>query len=239
MSEFAELQDKLLVRCFSKQKYLDDFLSGKCVHMGSAENYWKMENGFQGDPFDCAVISLNDDIKWSMWIGDDHPRVKICDAESFSIGVDAFLYCMFAVPKTLFSVRTGTLYIDEDSNYHDDFFRFLDEYAKTKEHVFVCAFDAASFMLRITNRLREKGLSYTAGYVTYKNNSIADRISSFSQKRIDDIVFTKQESYQYQREYRIAVKHKMDVNHIDIDGVCMNDIVFFNGEYHSLYEADK
>lgn len=231
------LRDYLFIRCFSKKQRLEDFLSGKCLRMGSAESYWKMENGVQGDPFDCAVVSQSEDIKWSMWIGDDLPREKICDMSEFSFAIQAYLYCMFAVPKTFFSVKDGELYIDEESPYHDDFFRFLNKYVESKGHAFVCAFDAASFMTRISRRLKERGLQFSSGFVTYADRTIEERISRFKNKEIEDIVFTKQKSYEYQREYRLVVNSKTDVDHIDIDGVYMNGIVFLSGEYNPKKEA--
>ena len=237
MNDQAALKDYLFIRCFSKKHHLEDFLSGKCLRMGSAESYWKMENGFQGDPFDCAVVSQSDDIKWSMWIGDDLPRTKICDASAFSFGIQAYLYCMFAVPKTFFSVKDGELYIDEESSYHDDFFRFLDEYVKSKGRAFVCAFDAASFLARISKRFQEKGMQYTSGFVTYKDRTIEERMSRFIKKEIEDIVFTKQKLYEYQREYRVVVNSRTDVDHIDFDGVNMYGIVFLSGEYISRRES--
>lgn len=237
MNDQPALKDYLFFRCFSKKHHLEDFLSGKCLRMGSAESYWKMENGFQGDPFDCAVVSQSEDIKWSMWIGDDFPRAKICDASKFSIGIQAYLYCMFAVPKAFFSVKDGALYIHEESPYHDDFFRFLDEYVKSKGHAFVCAFDAASFMARISKRLQEKGLPYTFGFVTYADRTIEERMSRFINKEIEDIVFTKQKLYEYQREYRVVVNSRTDVDHFDIDGVYMDGIVFLSGEYNPKKEA--
>ena len=205
--------------------------------MGSAESYWEMENGFQGDPNECAVIPPDNALKWSMWIGDDLPREKICDASAFSIGIQAYLYCMFAVPKAFFSVKDGALYIDEESPYHDDFFRFLDEYVDSKGHAFVCAFDAACFVVRISKRLQEKGLQFTSGFVTYADRTIEERASQLINKEIEDIVFTKQKNYHYQREYRVVVNSRTDIDHIDIDGVYMDGIVFLSGEYNPKKEA--
>lgn len=233
MNEYPMLSECLFIRCFSKKQYMDEFLSGKRLRMGSAESYWKVENGFQGDPYECAVIPPDNSLKWNLWGGDDHPKVMICDEADFSIGVDAFLYCLFAIPKAFFSIRNGELYIDEESPYHKDFFHFLDEFLGSRERVFVCAFDAGSFMTRISERLQEKGLDSISGFVTYNDRTIEERVSLFLEKRIEDIVFTKQQKYQYQREFRVAVKSRMDVDHIEIDGVSMDDIVLLSGEYNS------
>ena len=228
-----QLADYLFVHVFKSEYRMKEFMSGESVYMASTGSFLQIENNFQGDRSECAIIPFSDSAKGAIWVGSGYPEVKICDTVGISAGIQGHLFCMFMIPKAYFTVKNEALYVDKESPYHADFFRFLDEYLRTKGKAFVCIFDAEQFMRRIAKRLQEKGLLYTSGLVKYQDMTIEDRVELFTQRKIEEIVFTKQKEYQYQHEYRIIVSNATGKDHIEVDGVSMENIIFLSGEYHS------
>lgn len=232
MDEHKSLNEYLFIRCFSKKKYLDDFVSGRSVYMNSISSFWNIENDFQGDPDECTVIPQKNNAKWVMWAGNGIPEKRIDEVEDFSMSVAGYLYCVFAIPKAFFSVKNGELYIDEESDYREDFFHFLNEYREKTGHAYVCIFDANTFIVRLAERLKRCGYQYLAGFVTYRNRTIHDRIGAVNCKKIEEIVLFKQEKYSYQHEFRFIVLKNGNTQHIEIPDVTLSDIVFLQAEYN-------
>lgn len=227
--QFEFLKDYLFLRCFSTEEYMDSFLSGKCLYMNSAQKFWHIENGFQGDPSECCVISPNDKVQCSWWVGSGKPKEKLCDINHFRFSIQGFLYCMFTIPKNFFKAENGELFYDRDNTIHQDFITTLNQYrANTNTGCsFICIFDAFQFMNRIGKYFELHGIDFACGWISYKNEDLLTKMQHIKEKQFEKIVFTKPEEYKYQREFRIFVSNGAQENDaLKLAGISIEDIIF-------------
>ena len=169
-----ELKDYYLVKCFTTEKYRDDFNNGIDIHINNNRQFWKKENAFQQD-LEGVVLKLNGDgILFCPKKGCEIEVEKIITGYSgkslkalseklekygsivgsttdFTMSVDGYICCSYLLRKKdiKIDIENGSL-IFSDKKIKDDFSRFLNEYAReNKKHgkeCYVSIYDAYSFM---------------------------------------------------------------------------------------------
>lgn len=231
------LQNYLFMRCFSKEEYLRAFVSGKSIYMNSAETFWRIENQFQGDTDECCVVSKNSNTKWSVWVGNEKPEKKVANVVDLRFSIKGFLYCMFALPKSFFAVDNGILLYDEENAICQDFFNALNQYCATVGPAYICIFDAFSFMNRIREHLELLGLNFACGWISYKDTNETERLQHFMDGHFEKIVFTKQEKYRFQHEFRIFISDSPEESdHLELVGVPLDNMIFLRCKYNPKLE---
>ena len=217
------LNDYYLVRCFSKQKYQDDFNSG-ILHLNSTAYYWSLENSFQQD-FEGQVIRqigkgylIKADSDFKDIVLSSYPTSEVLErmeghgrvlAETidFSVQINGYLACFYLLPKKDVMIENGKVTFTR-VEAEDDLRFFFRKYQENTGSLYACMYDASSLCERISSYFEDSDYELAWGAVEYKDLSISDRVNAFNNGLIEELVFTKPLSYHYQKEFRFFVSSR-------------------------------
>ncbi len=228
------LKDYFLFRLFDVEKYLDDFIDGTCIRMNSAKKFHEISNKFQGDPNDCSITLSDDKVPFTIYLGKDLPEIEI-GKTNLEIGINGYLCCFFAVPKSFFAYKDGELCWDEDSPYFDKINRCFEEYISNSDHktCYFAAFDAYTLVMRFEKCLKKIGVACNCGFINYTKLDSKSRLKLFAEDKLEEIIMTKDPSYDYQSEFRIFARTYQPIDEwLDVKGIKLSDIVFLKAKYN-------
>ena len=234
-----DLKEYYLVKCFTTEKYRDDFNNGVDIHINNNRQFWKKEKAFQQDLEGVVLKQNGDGILFSPKKRCEIEVEKIITGYSgkslntlveelekygsivgstadFTMSVDGYICCFYLLRKTdiKINIENGSLKFF-DSKIKDDFLRFLDKYAReNKKHGQKCyasIYDAYAFMSAFSRGFKSIGYSIKYGRVSYSNVTVEKKIEAFNNSDYKTLLFTKPTKYSYQHEFRIFLPKKDNV----------------------------
>lgn len=232
------LENYYLLKCFSQEKYRENFNTGKNVYINSLEYYDKLENSFQQDEegmifkqqnneeahiiFGSEMFSnelleklkadghrVNSDIS----IDDILCLSKVAGSkhflsENFKFRFCGYISCFYLIPKSYLLFKDNKIIFNPKYNFKDEFYCFLNEYCENDKYCYVSVYDAKPFVDLIIKSLKENDFDYVCSPVKYEDLSFEQRIMLYVNKNFKRLVFTKNKSYKYQNEFRIFISNK-------------------------------
>lgn len=223
--DFSDYKDYYLIKCFSNEKYREDFNSGENIHLNSCQYFHKLENIFQKDMEgvitsqdegqDGYVIIPHIDIKqlindYNSGKGNKDVSIMqtilnnseiICKTENFKSFINGYLCCFYIIKKSQIIFKDKEIHFSNGNDYND-FFYFLNMYSGNG-YAYISVYDAETLLSTLCSEMFSKGYDYTNGFVKYENLSEKEKIKFFNEKNTYKIVFTKDKSFEYQKEFRI------------------------------------
>lgn len=241
------------MRCFSKEEYRNEFNTGEKAYLNSMQYFHDLEDEFQRD-FEGGIfrqapnttayllrakanLSVNDAIDKviNKQLEDGEWIIKTIDTKFY---INGYLFCMTIIPKSYLQIREKEIVFNEKHNIADGFYYLLNQYTKNSKYTFISLYDAEIFMERFYSQMTERGYAISYGCVDYENLSQEERYKFYSEHNITKLVFTKDEKFSYQNEFRIFLnKPGAEIlNHIEESGIDMqpsvlNDMVYLSPEY--------
>ena len=214
-----------LVRILDNEKYLDDLINGINFRINSVQVFRDKANKFQGDKNECSIIVNGDTIKGKFAIGKEKPEKILCDADINEFGLNGYIYCFFAIPKEFFYLEKNELMMDDKSDYYNDFIKTLNSYYENcnSKKCYIGIFDANKLVTHFKNCFVANNYKFGYDFVKYKKISTAERFKYLFDKELYKIVFEKDESYSYQREFRFFITNIHGVEYLDINNVLLKD----------------
>lgn len=233
--DFSDYKDYYLIKCFSNDKYREDFNSGENIHLNSCQYFHKVENDFQKD-MEGVILSQDEgadgyllvphiDIK--QLINDYNSGIRnkdinimqiilhnsevICKTENFISFINGYLCCFYIIKKNQVIFNGKGIHFPNEKDYYD-FVYFLKRYSDEKDfdkgYAYVSVYDAEPLLTTLCDEMYSKGYNYTNGFVEYENLSQEKKIKYFNEKNIYKIAFTKNKLFDYQKEFRILFSPK-------------------------------
>ncbi len=214
-----KLSNYYLIKCFSTREHLDDFINAKCFYVSSANSFWQMDNDFQQDK-ELEIFSTNR--KGYLLAGNDNLQNTILSSHSvneilekmgsngiligntdmFNSYIDGYISCYYIIHKNAITIENSVFTITEKNEY-DNFQFFLQKYLEKKTTAYVAVFDAFLLCNLLKSQMNKKGYICYHKKVEYKDLNEEQRIKLFQEHNYCDIVFTKSNKYNYQREFRM------------------------------------
>ena len=234
-----DLSDYLLVKAFSKSKYMEDFNKGT-VYLNNSLSFWNWENKFQqdheGSVFEQRgrgfLLKTNNDFPNILaksssldevlkYVHEENCGEIIGETTDFNIRLEGYLCCFYLLPKKDVSFTQNSMSITNKKE-QEDLSVFLEKYLEESEtHDFhVSIYDAVIFCNVFFKGLSEKGYLIKYGQVKYQDVDELTRISQYQNGDWKSILFTKPTNYSYQKEFRILINKSDEKtkDHISEDG---------------------
>lgn len=227
---FSNYKEYYLIKCFSKEKHREDFNSGENIHLASCEYFHRVENDFQKD-FEGVIFKQDEDQNGYLFYspndiiqlikdynsGRDSKSFDImqtvlnnskiiCKTKDFKIFVNGYLCCFYLIRKRQVIFNDKEIHFPCKNDYIA-FFDFLKKYSDNG-YAYLSVYDAETLLTILCNKMYSKGYNYTYGLVEYENLSQKEKIKYLYEGNIHKIVFTKDKSFEYQKEFRIFFTHK-------------------------------
>lgn len=223
--------------------------SGKKVYMKCLEYYHNLEDKFQRD-FEGGIfkqvglgkfilskykLTLEEAIKKA-----EEPttsdQVVIFDTKDFKVYINGYIVCFTLIPKQYVEFSDNKIIFNYKNDYKKDFYHFLNMY--TNKYTYISVYEAKSFMEMFYRHMTQKGYNVEFGIVNYEDFSQEKRLYYYRNKRKDKLIFTKDNMFSYQREFRVFVE-KLGENtydHIEEEGVdlrtsVVKEMVYLSPDY--------
>lgn len=253
--DFSKFSDFYFIRCTPVQKYRDEFNNGKLMYINSVQFFHDLENEFQQDlegviyrqePNTTAYLlkaksELTVDEAIDKVINncleDDEWITKTSD---FKIYINGYILCLTIVPKSYINFSDKVIKFNSEYNIAPNFWYLLNQYANSK-YLYLSVYDAESFMNIFYSEMINKGFSVNYGLVDYKTLTMEERIKC-SRSDIGKLIFTKDEKYSYQNEFRFFIRQKDNDNtldHIEVVGVDLRPSLILDCAYLSPEYAEE
>lgn len=157
----------------------------------------------------------------------------ILDTESCKLQIQGYLLCFYLIPKWCVQFKENEFVFNEDDDIRDDFNHFLHEYAKKQGYTQVCVYDAEKFLKIFSQFSEQKGYQLAYGPVKYEDVSELEKIESFKNGKLEDIVFKKPKRFEYQKEFRlyIAIPNETSQPYMVRPGINLREAVIKNFAY--------
>lgn len=251
--DFSNFKNFYLMHCFSKEEYRREFNSGEKIYIKAVQYFHDLEDEFQRD-FEGGVfrqppnsnaflLKAKPDLTVNQAIDNvishDLQDVEwIIPTSDFKFYVNGYIFCFTLIPKCYLEIRDGQIIFNKAHNIADSFYYLLNQYTKDSKYTYISLYDAQSFMETFYPQMANRCYKISYGCVDYENLSQAQRCKYFSDKNIAKLIFTKDERFNYQNEFRIFL-HKtgeMAQDHIEEAGIYLqssvvNDSVYLSREY--------
>lgn len=235
-----------LIKAFPEQNYRDQFNSGEKLYINSVEYFHKHGDEFQRD-FEGGVFQQSElgkgmfifsKQKYSFeQIVDKYKNNHFEDSDfviptkGFKVFIQGYISCFSIIPKDLINIHSNQI-VFADLSIQKEFYDFLNGYAKEKGYTFFSIYDAAKVIPLFCRGMEKNGFSVCYGDVQYKKISTEDRIRDFQSRNIQNIVFAKDNSYAYQKEFRFFIQTKGEyTDHIEIEGIDFQESVICSLAY--------
>ena len=241
------------MHCFSEEKYRKEFNSGEKIYIKAVQYFHDLEDEFQRD-FEGGVFRQLPNIKTFLLNTKSDLTVNqaidkiishhlqdgewIIPTSDFKFYINGYIFCFTIIPKCYLEIRDNQIIFNETHNIIDDFYYLLNQYTMDSKYTYISLYDAQSFMETFYPQMTSRGYKISYGCVDYENLSQEQRCKCFSEKNIAKLIFTKDERFNYQNEFRIFL-HKtgeMVQDHIEEVGInlqssVVNDLVYLSPEY--------
>lgn len=258
MPDFSHFKDFYLIRCFGCEEFRDDFNSGKKMYLNSLKYYHDCENTFQGDleglvfqqQAECSsrlILSRGEitvDDLFRMYKEDSYgDGVKAFPVQDFKLFFDGYLCCFAVIPKSWMRFEEKSIIYNENANAYEWLITFLNSYCQEK-YCYFSVYDAEECLRTLYHGLSDKGFSVAMGTVDYCDLNTEERIRAAQNRDISRVIFTKNKSFEYQREFRVFISSKMDVmqDHIEVQGISLEpsvvkSLAYLSPEYTKELQA--
>ena len=255
-----ELKDYYLVKCFTAQKYRDNFNNGVDIHINNNRQFWKRENAFQQD-LEGMVLKQNGNgylfipqkgcepiiekimyefpkaaSKQMMEILADYIDV-LGSTTDLTISVDGYICCFYLLPKKgiQFNITDNSIAFSDE--VYENILHYIADYAReNKKHgekSYVSIYDAMTFMYLFSKGLKSKGYNIKYGTVSYSDVTVEQKIEAIKQEDFKTLLFTKPTKYSYQNEFRIYLPQKDSklLDHLSESGIDLRPSVVASFAY--------
>ena len=247
--DFSNFINYYFIRCSSVQKYRDDFNSGEKMYINSVQYFHDIENEFQQD-FECGIFRqepnttayllkarseftanevidkvINNCLEEDEWI------MKTSD---FKIYINGYILCLTLVPKSYIAFVEKGVAFNSEYNIAPGFWYLLNQYSNSK-YLYFSVYDAETFMKIFYTEMSQRGYFVESGLVRYEKLDTEKRIE-YSQSDMRKLVFTKDEKYSYQNEFRFFIRCRDSDNtldHIEVIGIDLRPSLIRNYAYLS------
>lgn len=220
-----QYEDYYLIKCYNREEYRSDFNKG-ILYFKELSFFWKVENEFQQDK-EGVIFSQRPDCSSFLYdinsiqsrcvselmktgnIIDGIEIVKskgkqIAEIENLCLNITGYLSCFYLIPKECLKISNKKIDISPINEYNN-FFYFLNEYAKEQGYTYVSIYNASQLIEKTCYALNDKNYDFTFGCITYEDVDELTKIKWFSEKQMQKIVFTKPFNFKYQKEFRFFV----------------------------------
>ena len=254
--DFSRLKHYYLMKCFSKEEYRDEFNTGKKIYINSMEYFHDLENYFQRY-FEGGVFEQLPGTRGYLFISKagtsienvmDRYMKKPADAEdgfietsNFKIYVNGYILCLTIIPKAYISFGHDKITFNETFNIREDFFYLLNEYTTGTGYTYISIYDAEVFMKIFCEAMKKRGYDISYGEVDYQSISQKERIEHYVNRDIEAIIFSKDEKYSYQHEFRIFLQNEFQnaKSHVEEVNINMLPSVVYDMVYLSPSYVEK
>lgn len=247
--DFSAFKNFYFMRCYYVEKHRDDFNSGELMYINSVKYFHDLENEFQQD-FECGVFRqepnttayllraksnysvdeaidnvINNRLEDGEWV------MKTAD---FKIYINGYILCLTIIPKHYIVFNENGIVFNQEHNISPAYWNLLNQYSKDK-YLFSSVYDAETFMNIFYTEMTNKGYSVNYGLVEYENLD-AEKRMKYSQSDISKLIFTKDEKYSYQNEFRLFIRQKDSNNtldHIEVIGIDLRPSLIMSYAYLS------
>lgn len=205
-----DLNDYILVKCFENQEYEQQFNSGK-LYINGTGYYWNLENTFQQDKEgEVLFIGESNSQDYNLTVDGENIDFKVLSAR-----LDGYISCFYLLPKRVLKIDASHRIDIIDDKEKTDFEYFIKRYFKelqkdkpSIEKAYVSFYDARLLCNLIKKEMEMRNFNVSYRKVIYKNLTQSDKDQLFREKNEYMIIFTKPESYKYQKEFRIFINPK-------------------------------
>lgn len=251
--DFTRFRDYYFLRCFSCEKYRNDFNTGKKVYINSVQYFHDLEDDFQRD-FEGGIFrqppntkafllkakssltvdeaiehAINNKLESGEWV------MKTSDFKFF---INGYIFCLTIIPKIYLRINEKEIVFNEKHNISDAFWYLLNQYTQQNQYAYISLYDAETFMEVFYRQMTKKGYSINCGCVDYENLTQDERLKYYSENNITKLLFTKDKRFSYQNEYRLFIHQpgKSQQEHIEESGIDMrcallNDLVYLSPKF--------
>lgn len=260
MLDFSHFKDFYLIKCFGSEAHRGDFNSGKKMYLNSLKYFHKCENLFQGD-LEGLVLQQEEKSTSKLILSrgnvtldelacmykEDCYRdgIKVFPVQDFKFYFDGYLCCFAVIPKSWMRFEEKNVVYNEYANAYEWLITFLNMYCQGK-YCYFSVYDAEDCLQTLYHGLTGKGFSVAMGTVAYREMDAMERIRAAQNGDISSIIFTKNKSFEYQREFRVFITHKTVATqeHIEIQGISLEpsvvtSLAYISPEYLNELQAKE
>lgn len=259
--DFSCFKNFYLMHCFSEEKYRKEFNTGEKIYIKAVQYFHDLEDEFQRD-FEGGVfrqapkskafllktksdITANDAIE-KVLSHNLQDGEWIMPTSDFKFYINGYIFCFTLIPKRYLEIRGRQIVFNENHNIANDFYYLLNRYTEKSKCTYISLYDAQSFMETFYPHMTKMGYEISYGCVDYENLSQTQRWEYYSKRNIAKLIFTKDERFNYQNEFRIFLQKpgEQAQDHIEETGVALqssvvSDLVYLSPEYVSELGWDK
>lgn len=251
--DFSSFESYYLMHCFSKEKYRKEFNSGEKIYINAVQYFHNLEDAFQRD-FEGGVFRQAPNSKAFLLKAKSNFTVNdaidkaishnlqdgewIIPTSDFRFYINGYILCFALIPKCYLEIRDRQIVFNKKHNIADAFYYLLNQYTNDSKCTYISLYDAKSFMETFYSQMTNRGYRISFGCVDYENLSQKQRCKYYSEKNIAKLVFTKDERFNYQNEFRIFLQKRdnknldhIEENGIDLQSTVVNDLVYLSPEY--------
>ncbi|MBQ4128530.1 MAG: hypothetical protein IJD68_02025 [Ruminococcus sp.] len=255
--DFSNLQNYYLLKCFSEEKHREELNTGNKVYMKCLQYYHNLEDNFQRD-FEGGIIKQVD---WGKLIlSKDNLTFKeaiqlaiepsnsdqtiVIDTVKFEMSICGYISCFTLIPKIFVEFSDNQIIFNDKYDYKDNFYHFLNMY--TDKYTYISVYEAQSFIEMFYRHMTKIGYEVYFDRVTYEDYTYEKRIRYYQKQQFNKLIFTKDNKFSYQREFRIFVKKygQNSYDHIEEEGVdlkssVVKEMVYLSPNYVKALKWDK
>ena len=252
-ADFSKFKNYYFMRCFSNEEYRDAFNNGEKIYINSTKYFHDLEDNFQQD-FEGGVfrqlpntrgililskskITLNEAVEKVVENRFSNGELFFRTSD-FKVYINGYIFCLTIIPKSYIEFRENEIVFNENHNIRDGFYHLLNQYTNDKGYTYVCVYDAEHFMRIFYESMSNRGYNICYGCIDYQSISLEEKIQYYVQHDIEKLVFTKDEQYSYQNEFRLFFQKTNHENpdHIEETGIAMQpsvvkDMVYLSPDY--------
>lgn len=249
------------MHCFSEEKHRKEFNTGEKIYINSVQYFHDLEDEFQRD-FEGGILrqepnkngfflfsksNLTADEAINKTINHQLENDELLIPTSdFKIYINGYIFCLTLIPKCYLRIRDNEIVFNENHNIASCFYYLLNQYTKNCKYTYISLYDAQSFMEIFYSQMTNKGYSISYGCVNYEKLSQEQRFKYYSKKDISKLIFTKDDKFDYQNEFRIflhkpgkEVQGHIEEVGIDLQSSVVKDLVYLSPKYVSELELNK
>lgn len=241
------------MRCFSCEEYRNDFNSGRKAYINSVQYFHDLDDKFQQD-FEGGIFRQPPNTKGYLLRSKANLTVDevmdlarnnqledgelVAATSDFKFYINGYIFCLTIIPKCYIKFRENEIVFNSKHNISDAFWYLLNQYTQNGQYTYISLYDAETFMTEFHRQMEEKGYLINYGCVEYEDLSQSQRINYYLEKQISKLLFTKNERFNYQNEFRFFLQRpgQDQQDHIEETGIDMRcalvrDLVYLSPEY--------
>ena len=122
--------------------------------------------------------------------------------KSMRLSLCGYICCFYLVAKESIQFHQNEIAFRTDSD-RANFFEFLFKYTEEKNAAYISVYDAFPFVQTFYDGMEKRKYNISFAPVQYEVLSMTKRIEWFLSNQFEKLVFTKDEEFAYQKEFRI------------------------------------